>query len=1045
MTDQKTIRISQAAKRLNVGRTTIVDFLKSKNIDVDKSPNAKILVEHFALLEREYEDSKALKEEASELQIGVTQAPSAPKQEKAAPAPKAENKPVDPFADAPKQKEAPAEIKAAPEVKPAEKAPAKEAAPVKEQPKAEEPKAPKAEATAKAKDAPITEATTEATEKPKTEAEKPAAKEPEQPADPRKLQGTKVVGKIDLDELKKRSSRTKPAKKRQEPKGQASAALNKAEPKAQTPKAADTKITSPKGSAPVGSPAPKVNTPTGPAKPAAAKADAVKTPAKATAENAAASAEGATEGEDTKSTMKAEADKLKGLKVVGKIQLTGDYGRGRKKSKSDPKGKDGKRKRISKPSESRVRFDGTQNKPAAGSAPSGANTGGGGGSAGGRGPNKKAGGGSGSGNNRSTPSPTDVGQQFRRTMGRMAGGAGGGRKGSKSKYRREKREARAAQSEALREQELQDASTLKVTEFISVADLASLMDENVNEVIATAMQVGMFVSINQRLDSESITMLADEFGFDVDFTTAEDEVDSILDEEDKPEDLKDRAPVVTIMGHVDHGKTSLLDYIRKANVASGEAGGITQHIGAYDVETASGKRIAFLDTPGHEAFTAMRARGAKLTDVAIIVIAADDSVMPQTKEAINHAQVAGVPLVFAINKIDKAGANSHKIKEELAGMNILVEDWGGKYQCYEISAKNGIGIEELLEGVVLEADVMELKANPDKNAVGAVVEAELDKGRGYVTTVLVQSGTLRVGDIILAGQHYGRVRAMMDHRGNRLKEAGPSTPVAILGLSGAPQAGDKLNVMNSERDAREIAGKREQIMREQSVRATRRTTLSDIGRRIEIGNFQQLNIILKGDVDGSVEALSDSLLKLSTEEVEVNIIQKAVGPISEGDVLLASASEAIILGFQVRPTPSARKLAERDDVEIRLYSVIYNAIDEVKLAMEGLLAPKVEEIIVGNAEVRETFRISRSGTIAGCYVTDGYIKRNSKIRLIREGIVVYGGGTKSGEIQALKRFKDDVTEVKQGFECGISIQNFNDIKVGDVIEAFEERELKRTL
>ena len=582
-------------------------------------------------------------------------------------------------------------------------------------------------------------------------------------------------------------------------------------------------------------------------------------------------------------------------------------------------------------------------------------------------------------------------------------------------------------------------TVLKVTEFVSANDLASLMDVSVNEVISTCMSLGMFVSINQRLDAETITVIADEFNYDVEFVDAKEEI--VIDEAaDQEEDLSNRAPIVTIMGHVDHGKTSLLDYIRSAKVTEGEAGGITQHIGAYDVTTDSGKRIAFLDTPGHEAFTAMRARGAQVTDVVIIVVAADDSVMPQTKEALNHAQVAGVPIVIAINKIDKPNANPDKIKEDLANNNILVEEWGGKYQSQEISAKTGQGIDELLEKVLLEAELLELKANPDRQANGTVIEATLDKGRGYVTTLLVQNGSLKVGDIILAGSHYGKVKAMSDHRGHRIDSVPPATPVQMLGLDGAPQSGDRFNVMESDREARDIANKREQIQREQSLRTKKHITLDEIGRRLAIGSFRELNVIVKGDVDGSVEALSDSLLKLSTNEVQVNIIYKAVGQISESDVLLASASDAIIIGFQVRPSNGARNLAEKEEIEIRLYSIIYDAINEIKDAMEGMLAPTVEEVITGNIEVRQIFKISRIGTVAGCYVTDGVVKRNNQIRLIRDGIVAY-----TGEINQLKREKDDVNEVRAGFECGISIKNFNDIKVGDVIEGFEEQEVKRSL
>jgi translation initiation factor IF-2 len=553
------------------------------------------------------------------------------------------------------------------------------------------------------------------------------------------------------------------------------------------------------------------------------------------------------------------------------------------------------------------------------------------------------------------------------------------------------------------------------------------------------MGLGMFISINQRLDAESITFLADEFGFDVQFTTVTDDLDVAIVEDD-PETLVERAPIVTIMGHVDHGKTSLLDYIRKTKVASGEAGGITQHIGAYDVVSNTGRRITFLDTPGHEAFTAMRARGAKVTDVVIIVIAADDSVMPQTREAINHAQVAGVPMVFAFNKIDKPGANAEKIREELSGMNILVEEWGGKYQTQEISAKKGLGIDELLEKVLVESDLLELKANPNKDAIGTVIEASLDKGRGFVATVLVQSGTLNQGDIILAGKHFGRVRAMLDHRGERIKSAGPSMPVQVLGLAGAPSAGDKFNVMESEREAREIATRREQLIREQSLRVRRHITLDEIGRRLAIGTFKELNIIVRGDVDGSVEALSDSLLKLSTEEVQVNILQKGVGQISESDVLLASASDAIIIGFQVRPSSEARRRAEEEDIEIRLYSIIYDAINEVKLAMEGMLAPTVEEIITGTIEVREVYNISKVGKVAGCYVTEGFVKRGSLVRIIRDSIVIY-----SGKLGGLRRFKDDVAEVKQGFECGVSIDGYTDLREKDVVEAYEQKEIKRTL
>jgi translation initiation factor IF-2 len=636
----------------------------------------------------------------------------------------------------------------------------------------------------------------------------------------------------------------------------------------------------------------------------------------------------------------------------------------------------------------------------------------------------------------------EIQEQIKNTLARLSENKNSQRRLNK----KEKKVANARKQEALaNEQELAD-SVLKVAEFVSTNDLSTLMGVSVNEVISKCLSFGMFVAINQRLDAEAITFIADEFGYAVEFTTPDQET-ALFETEtpDDPKDLITRAPIVTIMGHVDHGKTSLLDFIRRTKVVEKEAGGITQHIGAYDVKTKDGRRITFLDTPGHEAFTAMRARGAKVTDVAIIVIAADDSVMPQTREAINHAQNAGVKIIFAFNKIDKAGADVEKIRKELAEMNFLVESWGGKYQDQEISAKHGLNIDELLDKVLLEAEMLELTANPKRKASGTVVEATLDKGRGYVTTVLVQTGTLKVGDAILAGSHYGKVKAMTDHTGKKIQFAGPSIPVQVIGFNGAPQAGDKFMVMETEREAREIASKREQILREQSIRTTKRTTLTDLGRRIALGTFKQLNIIIKGDVDGSVEALSDSLLKLSTEEIEVRVIHKGVGQISESDVLLAAASDAIVIGFQVRPSAGAKKLAEQEQIDMRFYAIIYDAINEIKTAMEGMLAPAFEEIIVGNLDIREVFKISKVGTVAGCMVTDGFIKRNSKIRIIREGIVVYGGEGNGGDLTSLKRFKDDVAEVKFGFDCGLGIKNFNDIRVGDTIEVFEQKEVKRKL
>lgn len=628
----------------------------------------------------------------------------------------------------------------------------------------------------------------------------------------------------------------------------------------------------------------------------------------------------------------------------------------------------------------------------------------------------------------------EVQKQIKETLARLSQGK---QKSKSSKYKKQRRDdMRAAQEEAAMEGE---EKIIKVTEFVSANELAKMMSVPVNEIISTCMSLGLFVSINQRLDAETLTIVADEFGYKVEFVSVEVQ-EAIKEEEDNEDNLKARPPIVTVMGHVDHGKTSLLDYIRKANVIAGEAGGITQHIGAYNVTMENGKKITFLDTPGHEAFTAMRARGAQVTDVAIIVVAADDSVMPQTIEAINHAQAAQVPIVFAINKIDKPGANPNKIREQLAAMNILVEDWGGKYQIQEIAAKLGKNIDLLLEKVLLEAEILDLKANPDKRAVGTVIESELDKGRGYVTTLIVIAGTLKIGDVVLAGPYSGRVKALFNERGVAIKEAGPSMSVQILGLSGAPSSGDKFNVMSDEREARDIANKRQQLQREQGIRTHKHITLDEIGRRIAIGDFKELNVIVKGDVDGSVEALSDSLLKLSTEKIQVNIIHKSVGQVTESDVLLASASNAIIVGFQVRPSASARKLAENEQIDMRFYSVIYKAIEEIKSAMEGMLAPEFEEKIVCNVEVRDVFKITKVGTVAGCYVLDGKITRHTKIRLIRDGIVVY-----SGDLGSLKRFKDDVKEVATGYECGLNIHNFNDIKTGDIIEGYENVEIKRKL
>jgi translation initiation factor IF-2 len=636
------------------------------------------------------------------------------------------------------------------------------------------------------------------------------------------------------------------------------------------------------------------------------------------------------------------------------------------------------------------------------------------------------------------PSAEEIQKQIKETLARLAPTG----KSKSAKHRRMKRAAVSQQIEEDQKKIDAEKQTLKLTEFVTVNELATMMDVSATEVISACMTLGLFVSINQRLDAETLNLVAEEFGFEVEFVSVEvqEAIDGIEVVEEDESKLLPRSPIVTVMGHVDHGKTKLLDYIRKSNVVAGEAGGITQHIGAYEVILENGKNITFLDTPGHEAFTAMRARGAKITDIVIIIIAADDDVMPQTKEAINHAQAAGVPIIFAINKIDRPNANAEKIKQQLSEMNILVEDWGGKFQSQDISATEGTNIDELLEKVLLEAEMLDLKANPEKNAIGTVIESSLDKGRGYITNVLVQAGTIHVGDMVLAGSHFGKIKAMYNERNQLIKEAGPSTPVLLLGLNGAPQAGDGFNIIRNEREAKSIANKREQLQREQGLRTTKHVTLDEIGRRIAIGDFKELNIIVKGDVDGSVEALSDSLLKLSTEEVQLNIILKGVGAVTETDVMLASASNAIIIGFQVRPQPGARKLAELEQIDIRLYSIIYQAIEEIKSAIEGMLSPDIEEKITCNVEVREVFKITKVGTVAGCMVLDGKITRKTTVRLIRDGIVVY-----TGVLGSLKRFKDDVKEVATGYECGMNIENFNDIKVGDIIEGYEEIKIKRTI
>jgi translation initiation factor IF-2 len=770
-------------------------------------------------------------------------------------------------------------------------------------------------------------------------------KEEEAPAkrEERKVEGPKVVGKIDLDEGKKKEEPVKEEK--EEPKEEVKKEEKKEEPKA--------KEEPPK------------------------------------------------EKETPKEITKMAVENLEGPKVVGKIDLPPPEEQKKKlvASSSENVSMDKKKKKRKRVFKKDVQSKGRSDQEA------------------------------------QEISEKEIQDKIKQTLSRLEGGKA---KGSKAKYKRMKREAAEEAPEELAPGE---KATLQVTEFISVNEMASLMDVSVTDVISKCMGLGVIVSMNQRLDAEIIELVTDEFGFEVEFIDleAKEEIE-VAEASDDPETLEERPPIVTIMGHVDHGKTSLLDFIRETNVVAGESGGITQHIGAYEVELESGKQITFLDTPGHEAFTAMRARGAKVTDIAVIIISADDDIMPQTKEAISHAQVASVPMIFAINKMDKEGANPEKIKEQLANMNLLVEDWGGKFQSQDISAKTGLNIDKLLEKIVLEAEILELKANPNKKAVGSIVEASLDKGRGYVCTALVQEGTLEVGDILLAGPYYGKVKAMNNERGLTMKTAGPSTPVQILGLNGAPQAGEKIRVLDSESEARELSTKKEGILREQGFRSQKHITLDEIGRRLVLGTFKELNIVIKGDVDGSVEALTDSLQKLSTEEVQVNVIHKSVGAISESDVLLASASDAIIIGFNVRPSLAARQVAEKENIEIRLYSIIYDAIEEIKSAMEGMLEPKVEEKVVCNVEVQDIFKISRVGTIAGCQVKDGKITRNTKIRLIRDGIVAY-----EGTLSSLKRFRDDVKEVTSGMECGITIENYNDVKVGDVIEGYEEVKVARKL
>lgn len=1005
MTEEvKSYRIAKVASELGVGVTTIAEELNKRGFNVEAKPTAKLSEDMYAVLLKAFKSDKEARQEAIQLD----------KIKKELHEPARTNKPA-------KEKEiADAEEDddvvmintptiTIPEEKPQEIAPVAPKPPVVETP----PPPPVV-----VEEKPVEVPQEKPVEKPpvveeKVEViEKPVVQEPIAETKV-KLAGPHVVGKINLDDLSGKG------KKREEKKEEPVKPKVEEKPVEQPPVAKQEEVVVPEEKPEVKEDVPvaKVIEPPVVVEPPAVVENEV---------------------------IKPRMEKLQGLTVLGKIQLPVEESKKKPIASSDPNEKT-KKKRKRKPS-TVISSDNPNiakqfNKEKRPDNRPGNNTGGPGGNNNNTNNNNNDRRGR---FNRDEPkeiSQKEIQDKLKQTMAKLnPGGKGPGSNSSqRSKNRRFKRDQHAQNREdALMELEA-EKNILKVTEFVTANELAKLMNISVNQVITTCFSLGMMVSINQRLDAETITIVADEFGFDVQFVGA-DLQEAIEEEQDRPEDLLHRAPIVTVMGHVDHGKTSLLDYVRDANIVAGEAGGITQHIGAYEVTLKDGRQITFLDTPGHEAFTAMRARGAKLTDIAIIVIAADDSVMPQTKEAISHAQAANVPMVFAFNKIDKDGANADKIREQLSAMNILVEEWGGKFQTQEISAKKGLNIDQLLEKVLLEAEILDLKANPDKRAKGAIIEARMDKGRGIVATLMVQEGTLKIGDPVVAGAIYGRIKAMFNERGQKIEKAGPSTPVSVLGFSATPQAGESFNVMATEAEAKEIATKRTQLIREQGLRTKKHITLDEIGRRLAIGNFKELNVIVKADVDGSAEALADSLLKLSTQEVQVNVILKGVGQISESDVMLATASDAIIIGFQVRPSTQAKRLAEQEDIEIKLYSIIYAAIDEIKAAIEGLLEPKIEEKIVCNVDVREVFRISKVGTIAGCMVTDGKITRNTRIRIIRDGVVIH-----TGEIDALKRYKDDVKEVATGYECGISIKNFNNIEVGDTIEGFEEVEVKRKL
>ena len=988
------IRLSKLTKQFNIGLSTLVEFLQGKGIDVDMNPNAKISDEYLPALEAKFGEEQKLKQDSEKVAIKLKEIIEMGNKKKGGNADE-EDEPVKEII-----------IKSniiAPEGPTVQEAPAKQEV---------------------QENAPVAENQPKATEDAVQPADRQEKQEKAQEKPGAPIIGIKVVDKIDLSRLEgkpekkdKDTGSPAPAEAVSEVKEKPVVATKKEEPAPQQARKDNQQRQQPKQ---------EVHKPV------------QETPAEK---------EQKSDEPQQRREVKIEVERLAGPVVVDKIDLS-QFDRKKNKKRERISNKPGSQKvdvtrmgdqeggQSSKKDKDRNKKNGNNRNERQENRKENRQDNGG------KGRNKNR------GNDRFKPAMTEaeseemqkeIQKQIKETYARMNEGKSKNNFGAK--HRKEKRELASQKMQEEMEMQEMEKKILKVTEFVTVNDLATLMNNTpVTKVIGACMSLGLMVSINQRLDAEALVLVAEEFGYEVEFVTAELTEAIEQDNVDTEEDLQPRPPVITVMGHVDHGKTSLLDHIRNANVIAGEAGGITQHIGAYNVKLPDGQRITFLDTPGHEAFTAMRARGAKMTDLAIIIIAADDAIMPQTVEAINHAQAAGVPMVFAINKIDKPGANPDRIREQLANMNILVEDWGGKYQCQEISAKKGINVDKLLDKVLLEAELLELKANPNRRAVGAVIESSLDKGRGYLATVLVQNGTLRVGDIMLSGCYTGRVKAMFNERGQKVTEAGPSTPVSVLGLNGAPTAGETFNVMADEKEAKDIANKREQLIRIQGIKTQKHMTLEEIGRRIAIGNFKELNVIVKGDVDGSIEALSDSLLKLSTEEVRVNVIHKAVGAISESDVLLAAASDAIIIGFQVRPSANARKLAEKEEIEIRLYSVIYDAINEVKSGIEGMLEPEQKEEVTATAEVAETFKISKVGTIAGCTVKEGKLTRTAKVRVIRDGIVVY-----TGELGSLKRFKDDAKEVLAGMECGLNIAGYNDIKVGDIVEAYTIVEIKRTL